>query len=146
MVDWFLILAAFVGVIIIYNAARKKLQKRIEALEEDLARYTEVAGKIVEVQSRTFEKFSRRFDELEERVLDLSVPSQDPEMPLEKRHQVLSLAKQGVPIEEIVERVHAPVGEAELILNLRKYQSGMNAGAVREPPFKRTEPRGRSVY
>ncbi|MCL2877706.1 MAG: hypothetical protein FWF13_02870 [Acidobacteria bacterium] len=126
MFDWFLFfLTALVGGIILYRAARKKLQRRVEALEEDLVRYAEVVAKIADVQSRTFEKFSGRFDELEERILDLSVPSQNPEMPLEKRHQVLALAKQGVPLEDIVERVKAPVGEAELILNLRKYQSGL---------------------
>ena len=127
MADWFLFfLTALVGGVILYHAAaRKKLQRRIEALEEDLVRYAEVIAKIAEVQSRTFGKFSGRFDELEERILDLSVPSQNPEMPLEKRHQVLALAKQGVPLEDIVERVKAPVGEAELILNLRKYQSGL---------------------
>jgi len=127
MSDWFLfILTALVGGIILYQAAmKKKLERRVEALEDDQVRYAEVIAKIAEVQSRTFEKFSGRFDELEERILDLSVPSQNPEMPLEKRHQVLALAKQGVPIEEIVERVKAPVGEAELILNLRKYQSGL---------------------
>ena len=126
MFDWFLFfLTAVVGGVILYQAARKKLQRRVEALEDDLARYAELIAKIAEVQSRTFEKFSGRFDELEERILDLSVPSQNPEMPLEKRHQVLTLAKQGVPLDEIVEHVKAPVGEAELILNLRKYQKGM---------------------
>jgi len=126
MFDLFLlVLAALSGVIIFYFVSGKKMQRRIEVLEEDLARYAEVIGKMAEVQSRTFEKFSVRFEELDERVLNLSVPSQDPEMPLEKRHQVLTLAKRGVPIDEIVERVKAPVGEAELILNLRKYQSGL---------------------
>lgn len=126
MFDMFLfILAAFSGGIILYFTAGKKLLRRIEIMEGDLERYSEVISKMAEVQSRTFEKFSGRFEELEERILDLSVPSQDPEMPLEKRHQVLSLAKQGVSLDEIVQRVKAPVGEAELILNLRKYKNGM---------------------
>ncbi|MDR0310602.1 MAG: DUF2802 domain-containing protein [Acidobacteriota bacterium] len=126
MFDVFLYtLTAMAGGTILYYTARKQLLRRIEVMEEDLERYAEVIAKMAEVQSRTFEKFSGRFEELEERVLDLSIPSQDPELPLEKRHQVLSLAKQGVSLEEIVERVKAPVGEAELILNLRKYQRGM---------------------
>ena len=132
MLDYFLFgFTALLGVVILYCASRKKLQRRIEVLEEEITRYSEVVARIADVQSKTFEKFSIRFEELDERILDLCVPSQDPEMPLEKRHQVLSLARQGVPIEEIVERVKAPVGEAELILNLRKYQKGLKNGPVR---------------
>jgi hypothetical protein len=125
MLDMFLfILTAVLGGIILYSTARKKLLRRVEALEGDMARYAEVVTKIADVQTKTFEKFSRRFEDIDERVMDLSIPSRNPEMPLEKRHQVLALARQGVPIDEIVERVKAPVGEAELILNLRKYQRG----------------------
>ena len=132
MIEWFLfVLTAVVGGVILYHtASRKKLQRRVDILEEDLARYAEVVSKIAEVQTKTLEKFSGRFEEVEERMLDLSVPSQSPEMPLEKRHQVLALAKQGVPLDEIVERVKSPVGEAELILNLRKYQSGLKSTAM----------------
>jgi len=126
MFDMFLfVLTAIAGGIILYYAARKKTQRRIEALEEEIARYADVIAKIADVQSKTFEKFSRRFEELDERILDLSIPSWDTEMPLEKRHQVLALAKKGISINEIVERVKTPVGEAELILNLRKYQRGL---------------------
>ena len=126
MLDYLLFgFTALAGVVILYCAARIKTQRRIEALERDVARYAEFVARIADVQSKTFEKFSSRFEELDERIMDLSVPSQIPDMPLEKRHQVLSLARRGVPIEEIVERVNTPVGEAELILNLRKYQKGL---------------------
>jgi len=136
MLDYFLFgLTALLGVTVLYLASRRKVQRRIEALEADMARYAEVVARMADVQSKTFEKFSSRFEELDERVLELSVPSQDPEMPLEKRHQVLSLARRGVPIEEIVERVKAPVGEAELILNLRKFQKGLK----NTPAPKQTE-------
>jgi hypothetical protein len=84
---------------------------------------------MAQVQAKTFEKFSLQFDELEGRLIDLSVPSPNPDMPLEKRHQVLSLARQGVALEDIVKRVKAPVGEAELILNLNRFRDGMMAGA-----------------
>lgn len=56
--------------------------------------------------------------------MELSVPSQDSNLPLERRHQVLALARQGIALEDIVQRLKAPVGEAELILNLRKYMGG----------------------
>ncbi|MDR1728396.1 MAG: hypothetical protein LBT74_10820 [Acidobacteriota bacterium] len=130
MLDWilFAVLAAS-GAAIVHNAAKKKLQRRIEALERDLELYTDVVSKMAQVQAKTFEKFSVQFDELEGRILDLGVPSPIPDMPLEKRHQVLSLARQGVALEDIVKRVKAPVGEAELLLNLRKYRSGVPGGA-----------------
>jgi len=133
MFDMFLfVLTVVAGGTILYYASIKKLLRRIQILEKDVARYADVIDKMADVQSKTLEKFSRRFEELDERLLDLSVPSWDPEMPLEKRHRVLTLAKQGVPMDEIVERVKAPVGEAELILNLRKYQRGVkNASAAR---------------
>jgi hypothetical protein len=76
---------------------------------------------------KTFEKHSASFEELEERIMELSVPSHDSSLPLERRHQVLTLARQGVALEDIVKRLKAPVGEAELILNLRKYMGGGNA-------------------
>ena len=131
ILDWILFgLTALTGGIIIYCASRKKLQRRIEVLEDDMARYADVIAKMAEVQAKTLEKLSGRFEEVEERMLDLSVPSQNPEMPLEKRHQVLALAQKGVALDEIVERVNAPVGEAELILNLRKYQTGLRPMAA----------------
>jgi len=130
MLDWLLfVVLAVSGGTIVYNAARKKTQKRVEALERDLELYSDVITKMAQVQARTFEKFSSQLDELEGRILDLSVPSQNPDMPLEKRHQVISLARQGVAMEDIVKRVKAPVGEAELILNLRKYRKGAPGGA-----------------
>ena len=137
MFDMFLLgVTVIAGGIILYHASRKKLLRRVEILEKDAARYKDAVDKMVDVQARTLEKFSRRFDELDERILELSVPSWDPEMPLEKRHRVLTLAKQGVPMDEIVERVKAPVGEAELILNLRKYQRG-----IKTAPTPRVAPR-----
>ena len=137
MLDWFLfVLTALLGGAILYFvASTKKLQRRVEVLEEDLDRYAEVISKIAEVQAKTIEKFSGRFEELEERVMELCIPPHDPDIPLEKRHQVISLAKRGVSLEDIVERVDAPVGEAELILNLRKYQSELQKSA---PAPKRT--------
>ena len=127
MLDFFMFgLTALLGGVILYFTSQKKImQRRIEVMEADMARYAEVVGRMADVQTKTFEKFSGRFEEVDERVLELSVPSQETERPLEKRYQVLSLAQRGVPIDEIVEIVKAPVGEAELILNLRKYQKGL---------------------
>lgn len=49
------------------------------------------------------------------------MPSADAPLPLERRHQVLTLARKGVSAEEISRRLNIPKGEAELILSLRKY-------------------------
>ena len=126
MLDWVLfLLTAGAGITVLYRVAKGKLQRRVETLEKELALYTDVVATMSEVQVKTFEKFSNQFDELEGRILDLSVPSPNPDMPLEKRHQVLTLARQGVALDEIARRVKAPVGEAELILNLRRYRDAM---------------------
>jgi hypothetical protein len=86
---------------------------------------------MAEVQIKTFEKHSASIENMEERIMELSVPSHDSSLPLERRHQVLALSRQGVPLEDIVKRLKAPVGEAELILNLRKYMGGANAGNMK---------------
>lgn len=53
--------------------------------------------------------------------MELSIPDGDSGLPLERRHQVLTLARRGMALNDIVKRLKAPVGEAELILNLGKY-------------------------
>jgi hypothetical protein len=94
---------------------------RIQALERDLLHFSETMSQMVEVQMNAQQKFSGCLEDLEERIMELSVPSHDADLPLERRHQVLALARQGVSLEEIVKRLKAPAGEAELILNLSKY-------------------------
>lgn len=99
----------------------RKTIRRAQSLERDLRRISEVASQMADLQMKTHQKVSARFEDLEERLMELSVPSQDSSLPLERRHQVLALARQGVALEDISKRLKAPVGEAELILNLRKY-------------------------
>jgi len=109
----------------------RRFVRRIRALERDLQHFSEVVSQMAEVQMKTFEKNSAGFEDLEERIMELSVPSHDSSLPLERRHQVLALARQGVALEDIVKRLKAPVGEAELILNLRKYMGAENARATK---------------
>jgi hypothetical protein len=104
--------------------AGRRLSRRIQVLEQDLLGISEVVSQMADVQLKSFEKHSASFENLEERIMELSVPSHDSNLPLERRHQVLALARQGVALEDIVKRLKAPVGEAELILNLRKYMGG----------------------
>ena len=102
----------------------RRFVRRIRALERDLQHFSEVVSQMAEVQMKTFEKNSAGFEDLEERIMELSVPSHDTSLPLERRHQVLALARQGVDTQDIAKRLKAPVGETELILNLRKYMGG----------------------
>jgi hypothetical protein len=109
----------------------RRLTCRVRALEQDLQHLSDVASQMAEVQMKTFQKHSASFEDLEERIMELSVPSQDSSLPLERRHQVLALSRQGVGLEDIVKRLKAPVGEAELILNLQKYMGGETSQSAR---------------
>lgn len=102
----------------------RRLARRVHALEQDLQHISDVVSQMAEIQMKTFQKHTARFEDLEERIMELSVPSHDSSLPLERRHQVLALSRQGVGLEDIVKRLKAPVGEAELILNLQKYMGG----------------------
>lgn len=108
----------------------KGLDARIQGLERDLHCISDVVTQMAEAQIKTFQKHSAGLEGLEERIMELSVPSQDSSLPLERRHQVLALARQGVGLEDIVKRLKAPVGEAEVILNLQKYMGAENARSV----------------
>jgi len=134
MLSVFLFITLALYVSVSHWICKKKLLGRIQLLERDLQSFSDVMSKMADVQTKTFQKCSSRFEDLEERIMDLSVPSQDANLPLERRHQVLALARQGVSLEEIAKRLKAPVGEAELILNLRKYLDG-----ERRPSVKRNE-------
>jgi hypothetical protein len=127
-----LVLALYASALPIF--LNRKLLERIRVLERDLQGYSEVMSKMAEVQIQTHRKFSACFEDLEERIMELSVPSSNPDLPLERRHQVLALARQGVELEEIVKRLKAPVGEAELILNLQKYRGGVSSRPAKANP------------
>jgi hypothetical protein len=103
---------------------KRKLDRRIEKLEQDLQQISSAMSQMAEIQLKNHEMLSSNIADLEERMVELSIPSFDESLPLEKRHQVLSLARQGMSLEGIVQKLKAPVGEAELILNLRRYTGG----------------------
>jgi hypothetical protein len=124
VLNTFLVFAVIVGSMGLYWSTTRKMIQRIQSLERDLQRISDVVGQLVEIQMRSHQKSSVRLEDMEERIMELSVPSQDSSLPLERRHQVLALARQGVGLEDIVQRLKAPVGEAELILNLRRYMGG----------------------
>ncbi len=110
--------------------ASKGLDARIRIMERDLHNISEMVAEMVEVQVKTFQKHSAGLEGLEERIMELCVPSHDSTLPLERRHQVLALARQGVALEDIVKHLKTPVGEAEVILNLQKYMGAGNARSL----------------
>jgi hypothetical protein len=111
-----------------YYAAQKKWLPRFRALERSLQTLSEAMEQMAEIQMKTHHKVTANLGEIEGRILDLSVPSQDPKVPLEQRRLVVALAQKGTPTEEILKRVNLPRGETELILNLQRCKQ---AGASR---------------
>jgi hypothetical protein len=98
-------------------------RRRFLSLQQEMGRFSEDLLQVVELQSDLYRRVSRGLSEVEEKVLELSVPSSETPLPLERRHQVLTLARKGVSVDEIASRLNMPKGEAELIMNLRKYAS-----------------------
>ena len=129
MLNAFLFFALTAGLGAFFRSITRKMIRRLETVERDLQRISDAMSQMAELQMKTHQKISTHFNDMEERIMELSVPSQDSSLPLERRHQVLALARQGVDLEEIVRRLKAPVGEAELILNLSRYMGGENAPA-----------------
>ena len=76
---------------------------------------------MVEIQVKAHGKLTRNLEDIEERIMDLAVPSHDPNLPLERRHHILALTRKGMTLDDIVKRLNVPRGEVELILSLRKY-------------------------
>jgi hypothetical protein len=105
---------------------KKKYLARIQKLERELQGISGLMSQMMEEQMKAHRKYAANIENLEGRIMELSIPSHDSNLPLERRHQVLTLARQGVGLDEIVKRLKAPMGEAELILNLGRYM-GSNA-------------------
>ncbi|HYK88154.1 MAG TPA: hypothetical protein VE398_05260 [Acidobacteriota bacterium] len=100
---------------------QKRWGRRLRMLERDLHQFSDVMSQLAEIQMKSYKKLSGNLGDMEERLMDLALPSQDSNLPLERRHHVLALARKGVLIDDIVKRLNMPRGEAELILNLRNY-------------------------
>jgi hypothetical protein len=109
----------------------KIISRRIQNLEQDLQSIGCAVSQMAEMHLKSTRKYSASLESLEERIMELSVPSHDTNLPLERRHQVLTLANRGMSLEDIVKHLKAPVGEAELILNLGRYTDTEGPGKVR---------------
>ncbi len=104
----------------------QRWRRRSSALQAEVRRLSEDLLQAVELQSDMYGRVCRSLKDVEERVLELSVPSAEAPPPLERRHQVLTLARRGISPDEIASRLNMPKGEAELILNLRKFVDAGN--------------------
>lgn len=122
-----LVLCGFIPALLV----RKTFSQRIQSLEKDLTDICAVVSQMAEMQVKSHRKYSVSMENMEERIMELSIPSSDSSLPFERRHQVLTLARRGMALDDIVKRLKAPVGEAELILNLGKYTKTENHGTAR---------------
>jgi hypothetical protein len=130
-------LVSCVGVAVLISAAgslllHKLWQQRYRALKQELKQFSEDLMQMAELQSDIYHRVSRHLNDIEAKVLDLSVPASEGALPLERRHQVLTLARNGVAVEEIAQRLGMPKGEVDLILSVRKF-------AKATPPPERLE-------
>jgi len=95
--------------------------RRTRSLNQEIRRISEDLLQAVELQAEIYRRVCSNISDIEGKVVELSVPSSDGSLPLERRHQVLTLARKGLSAVEIARRLHMPKGEAELLLSLRKY-------------------------
>lgn len=105
---------------------QRSWRRRFGALKQEVMRVSEDLLQVVELQADIYRRVCRSLNDIEEKILDLSVPSSNAPLPLERRHQVLTLARKGIAADEIARRLNMPRGEAELILSLRKYVDAKN--------------------
>jgi DNA-binding NarL/FixJ family response regulator len=115
-----------------YFLTNRILGRRVITLERDLQIFSEAMSQMAEIQMKAYHKISGNMGGIEERLLELAIPSADSRLPLERRHQVLALARKGAAIEEIAQRLNLPRGEAELILSLHKYAEISSPRATRK--------------
>ena len=126
-----LLVAAFPGLSLLALVNRSWTRK-VRALEQDLRSLSAALRRMNEAHLRSSEQLAGNLADVEERLTDLAVPSGDPELPLERRHRVLSLAKQGVPVDQISKTLNVPRCEAELVLSLQTF-AGAPALVTRKP-------------
>jgi len=113
-------IALVLAVAVICLLAKKRLDDRLGPLERELRELSSTVNEITDLQMNAYQKLSASVGQLEEGIMELAVPSQKSNITLERRHKVLALARQGIPLDEIVKRLNTPRAEAEFILSLRK--------------------------
>ena len=104
-----------------------RCERRLRVLERNLQQCYEALGQMVEIQMNEHRRVNGNLNDIEERIWNLTAPETHSASPLDRKHQVLTLSGKGFGLEEITNRLKIPKGDAELILNLKKYftSSGM---------------------
>jgi hypothetical protein len=140
--NWHIVFLLNIGIAVLlfgagYLLVLRLLRRRFQSLKKDLAGFSGDLLEMIELQSEVNRRISRSVNDVEEKVLNLAVPSSDETRPLERRYQVMALARKGMPSGEIAERLNMSKGEADLILRLRNYvdrngkRSRKNNGAAK---------------
>ncbi len=126
----YLTLAAF-GALALCCLGWFRCERRLRVLERNLRDSSEALGQLMDMQMSEHRWISGNFGDIEERILNLTVPETELARPLDRRHQVLTMSRRGLGLDEITKRLNIPRGEAELILNLRDYVRGQDSKSAR---------------
>jgi len=94
--------------------------KRLQVLERDLQAFSTAMCQMADIQMKSYRKISGDLSEIEERILDLAIPTEGANVPVERRRRVVALASKGSSVEEVAKRANVSRGEAELIMSLQK--------------------------
>ena len=104
--------------------------KRLQVLERDLQAFSTEMCHMADIQMKSYRKISGDLSEIEERILDLAIPTEGANLPVERRRRVVALASKGSSVEEIAKRANVSRGEVELIMSLQKIKGAV----VAQPP------------
>lgn len=113
------IVPAILASCVCYVLSRSWL-KRLQGLERDLQAFSTAMCQMADIQMKSYRKLSGDLNEMEERILELAIPSEGANLPVERRRRVVALASKGSSVEEIAKRANVSRGEAELIMSLQK--------------------------
>jgi len=80
-------------------------RRRHNSLRQEMTRLSEDLIQLVELQAQVYKRIRDDINDLEGKVLDLAAPTSESPLPLQRRHQVLTLARKGIPVEEIARRL-----------------------------------------
>lgn len=105
----------------LYLAARRKDLMRIAEMRNEFA---EAIRELVTWSEHAYKDLSREVKRLQDQLAERARPDdvQTSFNNLDKRSHVISLAEKGLDLDEISQRLNVPKGEAELIINLKKYK------------------------
>lgn len=110
-----------------------RCERRLRALERKLQQFSEALGQMAEIQMNEHQKVSGNLNDIEERIWNLTAPDTRSTSPLDRKHQVLTMSRNGFGLDEITKRLNIPKGEAELILSLTKYIGGSGCAPSVQP-------------